>query len=83
LCYDHLNTIKIKEATDIAMVGIFEDVIEHNKKEPNPYEHYNDSYILSSYISTLGKHSRERKDHKKGQVFVYGCRTRTCWNITG
>jgi hypothetical protein len=47
------------------MMGIYEDIVEHNKKEPNPYEHYDDWYILSSYISTLGEHTRERKDHKK------------------
>jgi hypothetical protein len=46
------------------MVEAFDDVIEHNKKKPNPYEHYNDSYFLSSYIGKLGEHSRERRDHK-------------------
>jgi hypothetical protein len=42
----------------------FDGVIEHNKKEPNPYEHYDDSFLMSSYISKLGEHSRERRDHK-------------------
>ncbi len=65
LCYDHQNTMTIKEATDIAMMDLYEETIEHNKKEPNPYEHYDDTYILSSSISTLGEHTRERKDHKK------------------
>ncbi len=65
LCYDHQNTMTIKEATDIAIMDIYEETTEHNKKEPNPYEHYDDSYILSSSISTLGEHTRERKDHKK------------------
>ncbi len=65
LCYDHQNTMAIKEATDIAMMDLYEETIEHNKKESNPYEHYDDTYILSSSISTLGEHTRERKDHKK------------------
>jgi hypothetical protein len=56
LCYDHQNTLTIKEATDIAIMDIYEETIEHNKKEPNPYEHYDDAYILSSSISTLGTH---------------------------
>ncbi len=42
LCYDHQNALTIKEATDIAVMHIFEETIEHNKKEPNPYEHYDD-----------------------------------------
>ena len=65
LCYDHLNTVTIKEAADIAIMDIYDETIEHNKKEPNPYEHYDDAYILASSISTLGEHTRERIDHKK------------------
>jgi hypothetical protein len=65
LCYDHQNSLTIKEATDVAMVDLFEETIEHNKKESNPYEHYDDTYILSSAVSTLGEHTRERRDHKK------------------
>jgi hypothetical protein len=64
MCYDHVNSLRIKESTDQSMTEAFEGVIEHNKKEPNPYEHYDDSYFLSSCISELGEHSRERRDHK-------------------
>ncbi len=64
MCYDHVNSLRNKEFTDQSMVEAFDDVIEHNKKEPNPYEHYNDSYFMSSYICKLGEHSRERRDHK-------------------
>ncbi len=53
----------MKEATDNAIMDIYEGVIEHNKKEPNPYEQYDDEYILSSSISKLGEHTRERMDH--------------------
>jgi hypothetical protein len=65
LSYDHQNTMTIKETTDVAMVDLFEETIEHNKKESNPYEHYDDTYILASSVSTLGEDTRERKDHKK------------------
>jgi hypothetical protein len=36
------------------MVEAFDSVIEH----------YDDTYVLSSYISKLGEHTRERMDHK-------------------
>jgi hypothetical protein len=65
LCYDHQNTLTVKEATDNAIMDIYAETIEHNKKETNPYEQYDDSYILSSFISKLGEHTRERMDHKK------------------
>jgi hypothetical protein len=65
MCYDHQNTLKMKETTDKAIMGVYEQVIEHNKKEPNPYEHYDDSYITSNSVSSLGEHTRERIDHKK------------------
>ncbi len=65
LCYDHQNTLTMKETTDNAIMDIYEETIEHNKKEPNPYEHYDDSYIVSSSICKLGEHTRERRDHKK------------------
>ncbi len=39
LCHD---TMTMKEATDKAIMGIYEETIEHNKKEPNPYEQYDD-----------------------------------------
>ena len=65
MCYDHQNTLKMKETTDKAIMGVYEQVIEHNKKEPNPYEHYDDSYIISNSVSSLGEHTRERIDHKK------------------
>ncbi len=45
LCNDHQNTLIMKEATDKVIMDIYEETIEHNKKEPNPYEHYDDSYI--------------------------------------
>ncbi len=65
LCHDHQNTMSMKEATDKAIMGLYEKVIEHNKKEPNPYENLDDGYILSSSVSSLGEHTRERMDHKK------------------
>jgi hypothetical protein len=55
----------MKEATDNAIMDIYEETIEHNKKEPNPYEHYDGSYIVSSSICKLGEHTRERRDHKR------------------
>jgi hypothetical protein len=61
MCHDHVNSLRSKESTDQSMVDAFDNVIEHNKKEPNPYEHYEDSYALSSYICKLGEHSRERR----------------------
>jgi hypothetical protein len=64
MCYDHVNSLRNKESTDQSMVEAFDSIVEHNKKEPNPYEHFDDSYILSSYISKLGEHTRERMDHK-------------------
>ena len=64
MCHDHVNSLRSKDLTDQSMVDAFDNVIEHNKKEPNPYEHYEDSYALSSYICKLGEHSRERRDHK-------------------
>jgi hypothetical protein len=65
MCYDHVNRLNMKEKTDVAVTDIYHEVITHNKNEPNPYEHYDDSYILSVYISKLGEHTRERIDHKK------------------
>ena len=71
MCYDHQNTLTMKEATDKAIMGIYEHVIEHNKKEPNPYEHYDDSYIISNSVSSLGEHTRERMDHKKASYRLW------------
>jgi hypothetical protein len=71
LCYDHQNQIKMKEATDNAIMDIYEEVIEHNKNEPNPYEQYDDDYILSSSISALGEHTRERMDHKRANFRLW------------
>ncbi len=34
MCYDHLNRLNMKESTDEAMVSIFSEVFERNKKEP-------------------------------------------------
>ncbi len=53
------------------MPKCYEETIEHNKKEPNPYEHYDDAYILSSSISKLGEHTRERMDHKKANFRLW------------
>ncbi len=64
MCHDHVNSLRIKESTDQSMTEVFDGVIEHNKKEPYPYEHYDDSYFISSCISTLDEHSRKRRDHK-------------------
>lgn len=64
MCHDHVNSLRSKDLTDQSMVDAFDNVIEHNKMEPNPYEHYEDSYALPSYICKLGEHSRERRDHK-------------------
>ncbi len=64
MCHDHVKSLRNKESTDQSMTEAFEGVIEHNKKEPNPYEHYDDSYLMSSCISKLGEHSRERMNHK-------------------
>jgi hypothetical protein len=71
MCHDHLNRLSKKEATDEAIVSIFSDVVERNKKESNVYERYDDSYLLSSYICTLGDHSRERIDHKKAGLRLW------------
>ncbi len=71
LCCDHRNTVTMKEATDNAIMNIYEETIEHNKKEPNPYEHYDDAYILSSPISKLGELTRERMDHKKANFRLW------------
>ncbi len=71
LCYDHQNTLTMKEATDNAIMDIYEETIEHNKKEPNPCEHYDDSYIMSSSICKLGEHTRERRDHKKADFRLW------------
>ena len=71
LCYDHQNTLRMKAATDNAVMGIYEETIEHNKKEPNPYEHYDDSYIISNSVSSLGEHTRERMDHKKASYRLW------------
>ncbi len=65
MCYDHQNAVSMREATDKAIMGIYEEVIEHNKKESNPYERYDDEYIVSSSVSSLGEHTRERMDQKK------------------
>ncbi len=46
MCHDHLNRLNMKESTDDAMVSIFSDVVERNKKEPNSYERFDDSYIV-------------------------------------
>jgi hypothetical protein len=77
MCHDHLNRLKMKEATNDAMISIFGEVVEQNKKESNVYERFDDSYIVSSFISTLGEHFRERIDHN----YVYGFSTMICWNI--
>ncbi len=71
LCREHQNRIRMKEATDNAIMDIYEPVIEHNKKEPNPYEQYDDDYILSSSISSLGEHARERIDHKRANFRLW------------
>ncbi len=71
LCYDHQNTLTIKEATDNAIMDIYDETIEHNKKESNPYEHYDDSYIVTASICKLGEHSRERMDHKKAGLRLW------------
>ena len=52
-------------------MGVYEHVIEHNKKESNPYEHYDDSYIISNSVSSLGEHTRERMDHKKANYRLW------------
>ena len=46
-------------------MDVYDEVIEHNKNEPNPYEQYEDEYILPSSISALGEHTREKLDHKR------------------
>ncbi len=71
MCHDHLNRLNMKEATDGAMVSIFDEVVERNKKETNAYERYDDSYIVSSYLSTLSEHSRERIDHRKAGLRLW------------
>ncbi len=71
MCYDHLNRLNMKESTDGSMVSIFSEVVERNKKEPNAYERFDDSYIVSSYIGTLSEHSRERIDHKKAELRLW------------
>jgi hypothetical protein len=71
MCHDHLNRMKMKEATDEAMISIFGEAIEHNKNEPNVYERYEDSYVMPSYVSTFGEHSRERIDHKKAGLRLW------------
>jgi hypothetical protein len=53
------------------MVSIFNEVVERNKKEPNVYERFDDSYFMSSYIGTVGEHSRERIDHKKAEFRLW------------
>ncbi len=59
-----------EEATDNAIMDIYEEVMEHNKNEPNPYEQYDDEYILSLSISKLGEHTRERMDHKRASFIL-------------
>jgi hypothetical protein len=61
----------MKEDTDNAIMDIYEPVIGHNKKEPNPYEQYDDDYILSSSVSSLGEHTRERNDHKRASFRLW------------
>ena len=61
----------MKEVTDNAIMDIYEKVIKHNKNEPNPYEQYDDEYILSSSISALGEHTRERIDHKRASFRLW------------
>ena len=65
MCYEHQNRIRMKQATDEAIMDVYDEVVEHNKKEPNPYEQYEDDYILPSSISALGEHTREKLDHKR------------------
>jgi hypothetical protein len=71
MCYDHLNRLNMKESTDEAMVNIFGEVVERNKKEPNVYERFDDSYVVSSFIGTLSEHSRERIDHRKAELRLW------------
>jgi hypothetical protein len=71
MCHDHLNRLNMKEGTDGSMVSIFSEVVERNKREPNAYERFDDSYIVSSYIGTLGEHSRERIDHRKSELRLW------------
>jgi len=71
LCYEHQNRIKLKQATDEAIMDVYEEVIEHNKNEPNPYEQYEDAYILPSSISSIGEQSREKLDHKKATLRLW------------
>jgi hypothetical protein len=71
ICYEHQNRIRMKEDTDNAIMDIYEPVIGHNKKEPNPYEQYDDDYILSSSVSSLGEHTRERNDHKRASFRLW------------
>jgi hypothetical protein len=71
MCHDHLNRLNMKEATDDAMVSVFGEVVERNKKKPSAYERFDDSYMMSSYIGTLGEHSRERIDHKKAELRLW------------
>ncbi len=49
----------------MAIADIYQEVVTHNKNEPNPYEQYEDSYLLPAYVSKLGEHTRERMDYKK------------------
>jgi hypothetical protein len=53
------------------MVNIFSEVVERNKKEPNAYERFDDSYIVSAYIGTLGEYYRERIDHRKAELRLW------------
>jgi hypothetical protein len=62
------------------MMEAFDGVIEHNKKEPNPYEHYDDFILclhtLANLVSTLGKEwITSMRD------FAYGFRRRICFSI--
>jgi hypothetical protein len=68
MCYEHQNWLKMRQATDEAIMDVYEEVIEHNKNELNPYESYEDEYILPSSISALGEHSREKLDHKRATL---------------
>ncbi len=79
LCYDHRNTMTIKEATDVTMVDLFEETIEHNKKESNPYEHYDDTCRIFWFhpSARLGNTQEKGKTTRK-QAFAYGCKKRTC-----
>ncbi len=53
------------------MVSIFSEVVERNKKEPNAYARFDDSYVVSSYIGTLSEHSRERIDHRDADLCLW------------